>query len=514
MRFAGAISILALAAGSTAFGQNAADREQCIADLQKQLDAIAAQLRELQGQPAAGTSSLEARLDGAVRQSPSEALREPRRLNISAPGLEGLDITGGVRGRGEYWGNYETGAGNADGFAFGGEAWLGFNMKISEKTSVFLQPQASYVWGDNTVHNLGDPNDPTGGSGPPGTSGSFTNTDDIEIVQAVLMVSDFYGTGGNLGVGRQKVELGAERMIGDDEWNLNRTTFDGFRYDNNLGDPGNVTFIALRVEDVTHSSAFLVPTTAGQEARGDLFGVYYTTTKNDQTGQFDVYVLHLEDPNYGSGVSGDETRWTTYGGRWQSPSWSGLSFDVEAATQFGEYLGQKTGNHDWGGDVWAAHAGACWKAPEDVQFFDGVCVAYDYATGGDDTSDRHSFVQLYPSVHSWFGLTDFFSWTNIEHWMAGVNFDVGEGTLMLAYHWNRMASGDGSFYGYNQFGGTGSTNGNDLGEETDLVYSVQCSKSTAVDLGLGYFRPGGAFESIVGGGDNVTFGYLQFRTAF
>src|SRR6185436_6355613 len=103
MRFAGAVAVLALYAGSTAWAQSAPDNEQRISELQKQLDSIAAQLRELQSQPAADAKSLESRLDGAVRQSPSEALREPRRLNISAPGIEGLDISGYLHVRGEGW---------------------------------------------------------------------------------------------------------------------------------------------------------------------------------------------------------------------------------------------------------------------------------------------------------------------------------------------------------------------------------------------------------------------------
>jgi len=507
MRFAGAISILALGAGSTALGQSAGDRETRIDELQKQLDAIAAQLRELQGQPSGSTSELGARLDGAVRQSPSEALREPRRLNISAPGLEGLDITGYVRTRGEYWGNYDTGGGNGDSTAFGTEAALGFNARVSEKTSVYIEPQASFIWGDDTTHGLG---------GPSGTAGGFTNSDDVQIVQALMRVSDMYGSGFDMGVGRQKIELGAERMIGDDEWSLNRTTFDGFRFDRNLGDPGNLTFLAVRVEDVVHATAIMVPTIPGQDGRGDLFGLYYSSNKNDSTGQVDVYVLHLEDPNYGSGVPSDETRWTTYGARWNSPSFGGLCFEVEAATQFGEFNGLRTGNHDWGFDVWAMHAGASYKMP-DNQLIDGFCVAYDYATGGSNSSVQHSFVQLYPSVHGWFGITDFFSWQNIEHWMVGASFNVGEGDLMLGYHWNRMAAADGGFFGYNQGGGA-STAGDDLGREIDLVYSVDCSKATAVDFGIGYFFPGDGYQSAIGGSgtgdDNVTFGYLQFRTRF
>ncbi len=515
MRFAGAISVLTFCVGSTALAQSAVDREQRITELQKQLDSIAAQLRELQDGPAAGSTSLESRLDGAIRQSPSETLREPRRLNISAPGLEGLDITGNVRVRGEVWNDYDRGA-NGDSTGIGSEAALGFNAKVSEKSHVYLEPHAAFVWGDNTVHNLvGGPIGTGGGTAPNNSFFGNANSDVVVITQAYLSVADIYGSGWNMTAGRERVELGAERMIGDDEWSLNRTTFDGFRLDRNLGEPGNVTVLAMRLKDPIHGTDYLGNANSPEDTHGELYGVYYSSQKNDQAGQFDVYLLHLEDENFQSGTPGDRTRWTTYGARWRTPSFGGLVVDAEAATQFGEYFGQDT-NHDVGGDVWAFHADATYKA-ENVEFIDGFCVGYDYATGGDDVNNRHSFVQLYPSLHGWFGITDFFGWSNIIHFMAGASFKVEHGKLMLSYHRNRMASGEGGFVGYNNFGGSSRVNGGgkDLGHEFDLVYSVDCTKSTAVDLGIAYFLPEDGYTASVGGGkDNMTFGYLQFRTRF
>jgi hypothetical protein len=107
MRFAGALSILAFTAGSAAFGQDApnkdAEKDAQIDALQKQVDSVQKQLDAMRAGNGDGTTTPAAdpRLDGAVRQSPVDPTADPRRLNISAPGIEGIDLFGGMAMRGE-----------------------------------------------------------------------------------------------------------------------------------------------------------------------------------------------------------------------------------------------------------------------------------------------------------------------------------------------------------------------------------------------------------------------------
>jgi hypothetical protein len=533
---AGALSLLALGAGTTAFGQNAPDQQQQISDLQKQsaelqkqnadlqkkIEMLDAKLNEIQGQPTVSSPGLESRLDGATRASAAEALREPRRLNISAPGLEGLDVTGMMHTRGEYWGNYNFGAGEMDGFEVGTEVSLGFNAKISEHSNVYLEPHGSFVWGDDLAYPLGGPTGTSTGTTTGSNVGVGSSSDLVTMDQAYLHVNDAW-QGWNVTAGRQRIELGEERMLGDDEWNLNRTSFDGVRLDRQLGSRmGNMSVIAVRLQSQHTSTASLHPFNVGQDDHADLYSLYYTN-KDDRIGTYDVYLFHLEDPNYNDAIPNNRTRWTTYGARWVSRAFGPVTFDTEAATQFGEFNGLKT--HNWGGSVWAMHAGATFKptglsghvAEHDPSFV----AAYDYASGGSDTSDQNTFVQLYPSLHGWFGMTDYFSWSNIEHWMLGVNAKAPHGTIGLSYHWNRLANKNTSattgaaFQGYNNFGGSGSkASGKELGQELDVVYSANCTKSTVVDTGLGYFMPGHAYTSLTGVTNDAVFAFIQFRTHF
>jgi hypothetical protein len=510
MRFVGAVSIAALCVGSAASGQDAnSSNDQKIDELQRQMAAMQAQLDAMKAAPAKPAQGL----DGTVRESPVEPATEPRRLNISAPGIEGIDLFGGIGVRADYWGNYNaTGAGSNDILSVGQEAWLGAKAKISEKTSAGITLHYAGVWGNNTFNGL----DTAGGgrlTGDPGTNGN-SNNPNVSVTEAWLAVKDMYNVGIDFTAGRQKIQYGAERIIGDDEWRLNRTVFDGFRLDQSLGsDMGGWSFIAVRLADGDNAgSSELTPTSGNKVNNTDLFGLYYSIKRND-VGTIDAYVFQLEDMNYDATAAtpSDRTRLTTYGARWLSNSFGGATIEAEGATQFGEFNGQDT--HNYGFGTYAVHVGANWSPEQKIEYFKAAHVNYDYATGGSSPEDN--FVQLYPSLHGTFGITDFFSWTNIQHFSVGSDFDALEGTVALSWHWDRMASGVSGFVGYNAAGGAlGTSNNKDLGQECDLVYSVDCTKSTKVGMGIGYFFPGTGFHDMTGAANDMVYGYLGFRVLF
>jgi hypothetical protein len=509
MRFSGAWSILAFSVGSVAFGQDATTKDANYQDLQRQIDDLSAQLKAMKAAPAAPAQGL----DGTVRESPADPAAEPRRLNISAPGIEGIDLFGGIGIRADYWGNYNaTGQGSNDSVSVGQEAWLGAKAKISEKTSAGITLHYAGVWGNNTFNGL----DTSSGrlTGETGTTGNTSNNPNVSVTEAWLTVKDMYNQGIDFTAGRQKIQYGAERIIGDDEWRLNRTVFDGFRLDQSLGgDFGGWSFIAVRLADGDNaSSTELTPTSGNKVNNTDLFGFYYTVKRND-VGTIDAYVFQLEDMNYNSNAAtaSQRTRWTTYGARWLSNSFGGATFEAEGATQFGEFNGLDT--HNYGFGTYGVHFGANWSPEQKIEYFKAAHVNYDYATGGSNPQDN--FVQLYPTLHGTFGITDFFSWSNIEHISIGTDFDALDGTVALSYHWDRMASHFGGFSGYNAAGGsTATSNNKDLGQECDLVYSIDCTKSTKVGMGVGYFFPGSGFHDMTGAANDMVYGYLAFRVLF
>ena len=522
MRFAGALSILAFSAGSAAFGQDApnkdAEKDAQIDALQKQVDSVQKQLDALRAGNSDGTTTPapDPRLDGAVRQSPVDPTADPRRLNISAPGIEGIDLFGGMAMRGDYWANYNTGGGKNDVLSAGTEAWLGARAKLSETVFASFTLHYAGIWGNNTFNGL-DTQAPNRLDGSPTGTSNSTNAASVAVTEALVNFKDVYQSGIDISAGRQKIEYGAERILGDDEWRLNRTVFDGLRFDQSLGqDLGAWSLIAMRLTDgdnvvPVNGSSELSPTDVNKVDNTDLFGFYYTI-KRDEFGTIDGYVFHLEDMNYAgnSVAAAGRTRFTTYGGRWQGPSWGGFSADAEAATQFGEIFGSDTNNYGFG--TYAVHAGVGWSPEQKIEFLRSIHASYDYATGGSTLSDN--FVQLYPSLHGWFGITDLFSWTNIQHFTLGVDADALEGVFSVNYHWMRMANANGGFVGYNAAGAGGAGIDKDLGQEFDLIYSRDCTKQVKVSTGLGYFFDGKGYRQMTGEGNDMVFAYLGFRLVF
>ena len=508
MRRAGAMSILALGAGSLAFGQEAPTLDQKIADIQRQLDALKAEQKaQTEPVPATEAAPLDTRLDGAVRNSPTEALREPRRLNISAPWMDGLNITGLLHLRGDFWANYDSGAGNNDVQSFGTEAQLAFDARVSEKTSVRVVLHYSDIWGNDTAHGLG-------GTGRLTADAPSSNGGDIAGQEVNLNVQDIYGTGIDLTAGRQLIQFGSERILGDDEWRLTRTSLDGFRFDNDMGDmAGKWSLIAVRLQDNDNGAVGeLVPTAPAAPGNNpvnnaDLFGFYYTVAPRD-LGTVDVYVFLLDDFNYSDNGAVGRTRLTTYGVRWESADFNGFGVEAEGATQFGKIFGESF--HNYGFGTYAVHAEASYQ-PGNIEYFDGLYAMFDHATGGDEPEEN--FTQILPTLHGWFGMTDFFSWTNIQHFGVAAGFQLGDGTATVGYHWNRRASNSAGFTGYNMSAaGTGGSK--ELGQELTGSYFMECTKSTSVGVGVGYFMPGEGFHDLTGVSNDMVFSYFASTTRF
>lgn len=517
MRFAGALSILALGAGSTAFGQDAqkqdADKDAQIDALQRQVDSFQKQLDALRGGTTAPAP--DPKLDGAVRQSPVDPNADPRRLNISAPGIEAIDFSGGMQMRGDYWANYNVGGGPNDVLSAGTEAWLGARAKLSETVFVNFTLHYAGVWGNNTFNGL-DSQFPNRLNGNATTTANSTNNSSVAVTEASILVKDAFG-GVDVTAGRQAIQFGEERILGDDEWRLNRTVFDGFRFDQTLGpDMGNWSLIAVRLTDndniaPVNGSSELQPTDTNKVDNTDLYGFYYTI-KRDEFGTIDGYIFQLEDMNDGatSAAATGRTRLTTYGGRWKSPNWGGISADAEGATQFGEIFGSDM--HNYGFGTYAVHLGGAWAPSNEIQYLKSVHASYDYATGGGTPSDN--FIQLFPTLHGWFGITDLFSWTNIQHFTLGVDTDALQGTVSANYHWDRMANSAGGFIGYNAAGAGSAGTSKNLGQEFDLVYSKDCTKTIKASTGLGYFFDGKGYREMTGSGNDMLFWYLGFRLTF
>jgi hypothetical protein len=473
-------------------------KDDVLQQMQQRMEQLEKELAELKGAETKPSRDLESQLDESIHQSPVDPLLEPTRLNFSAPGLDRVNWSGTFRWRAAYWNNFRSQAGSDDITSFDQRLDLGMGLRLTEKTTLNLELHDARVWGTEI----------------PGS----TTQDNDEFTSVNLEVSDFYGTGYDLVMGRQKIYMGAGRQIAEDAWLNDTTRFDGFLASGPFGDNSSMTFAAVRLADADYFSVTEISPGAaaspggGAATSADAFMAYYTN-QTDELGTIDAYVFYV-DSDVGSTLG--ENNLVTYGARWAhsvEPFW----WDVEAATQFGKILGTNVGNY--GFDHWAFASRAGWDA-DLIECLTGIYVGYDYATGGSNT-----YVQLAPDLHGWFGIMDFASWGNIRQYVVGAEFTAGEGNLDISWRWLGLDDGtfnagggadpweSGSLFGgYNAAGSTGGSD--ELGQELDIVYTVACSENSDVDAGVGYFFPKNGWSNAMSSKKDVLFGYLAYGISF
>lgn len=483
----GAVGLL-LAGLSPAYALPGSDEGDSLRQELEQLQAKIAQLEAKLGsesEPAAN-AGLDSRLDEILSQAPTNATAS--RLNVTAPGNDNLTMNGGFRWRATGWNNFPAAGGPDETLSLDQSLSVGFTFRVSEKTEVNLALNDARVWG-------------TDGLSVPGAEDA-----NLDVTTATMKVEDVYSSGVDLLMGHQQIRYGAGRYFGDDPWNMQPIRWDGITAIHVIDDRSKISFNAVRLADGDSLLATeYLPGAGGTNA--DVFALYFTHDSGADFGMVEAYLYFLDADLNSLGTGVAKSRFFTYGARW-THAIEDLSWDVEATTQFGRLFGVRT--KDYGFDNWMLAARANY-AIHDVEYLKGVVGGYDYATGG-----SNAFVPLTPENHGWFGLSDAATWNNVQHFMLGLDFGVVEDSddnLQFAWHWNRLDTGNAGFGG-RAIGTTVAPGDEDLGQEWNVVYSVNCTHSSKFDAGFGWFYPGEAYRNAFGTNRDVQFGYLQYGLTF
>ncbi len=516
MQFLGWATLL-LAFSAPAYAtQDESSKDQTIEELQRKIEALEARLGKLESPPQESgdpkaAAGLEARLDETIRQNRTEGVREPMRLNMTAPRDLAVEIDGQLRVIGNYWGGYNSFNGNEDdSLSFGESVDLGFNFKVSENTRAYVSLHDGRIWGDTPAPGLNEAVIEDG-------------TENFYLNEAYVETKDFMSSGVDLSFGRMKLEYGAERQLGDDEWLLNRTSFNGFVFTNDMGGGQMADVGLIRLGDgdtFVDSEIFPGGAIPGADTtQAEMYYVYYTN-KSEDLGTLDGYVFYVDGDAFSNTGAGQpipngerlDTRYFTYGARWAHNAGM-IYWDAEFATQFGKFLGVRT--DDYGFETYALYARAGLDL-EDVEFVDKVYVGYDQATGdGNADNEQDQYIQLFPSLHGWFGIMDFASWSNVTQYLLGASFTVDENSSVdVSYRFIELENDMAPFGGYNFGVGGGTDNGHQVGQEADVVYSVKCGESSHADAGVGVFLPDEVYKAATGDNDEVWFAYLQYVLRF
>jgi hypothetical protein len=285
--------------------------------------------------------------------------------------------------------------------------------------------------------------------------------------------------------GRQKINIGSERLIGSLEWTTAGRAFDGVRVKVGPWD----------------AFAAKVGVSFPKPGRARFAGATYRSS----LGLTQVYFKH-------DGGSPDTDVWTlaqTYekrAGKWH--------FETEDAVQFG---------HAGGRDLraWAVHGSLNYQVDPKTK----LTLEANAASGGGNANTTYTFDNLSPSNHKFYGSMDMQSWRNMEELALAVDHKFNP-KWSAKLSWRTLSLRDPSDAWYGAGGGvnrggigpfvdpTGGS-GRDLGREIDLELTYKHRANITASAGVGFFSPGGFVRARNGGQANQQkWGYLMLQMRF
>jgi hypothetical protein len=280
----------------------------------------------------------------------------------------------------------------------------------------------------------------------------------------------------SLAAGRQRLDFGDARLVGDPGWSNVGRTFDAARLTLRHGQ--------LKVDVFSGMAVKVSPLDFDEPTPGQHFdGVYGSLGGLIPNAKLEPYVLWRMEHNFKAegGRAGNLDEKTT-GLRWVGKLPLAFDYTSEFASQFGSWAGD--GIASWMGHWVVGHSLA------DTVHRPRIYAEYNRASGNADAHDgRHStFDPLFPSPHDNYGLTDLFGSSNIVHVRGGFEYKVsGPVAVVVAYNDFRLENPrDGLYVG----GKVVASNSNGrlarhVGQEPDVRAQWTLSRSTTVIVGYG-----------------------------
>ncbi|MCB9873765.1 MAG: alginate export family protein [Planctomycetaceae bacterium] len=305
-------------------------------------------------------------------------------------------------------------------------------------------------------------------------------------------------------VGRQEIQLGAQRMVSPLDWANTRRTFEGARVMWE-GESWDIDGFWLRpmTQDAAHFKALDSPDLDRQ-----LYGVY-GTYKDLCRDNLEAYWLAFDSKD--TTVANGTFRYDTLGTRYWGAEGNWL-YELEAAVQFG------TNSDDSAHSAGAVTAGLGRKFPCTV-FSPTLWGYYDWASG--DNTVGNGYHHYFPLAHKYNGFMDIFGRRNIHDINLLLTADLTDKVKFLAwYHYFMLANGNDVPYNVDMtnFNGqaAGTSGSRDLGHEIDFLITHNISPRMSMLYGYSHFFAGNYYATTAGvpyNGD-ADFAYVQFQLDF
>jgi len=286
--------------------------------------------------------------------------------------------------------------------------------------------------------------------------------------------------------GRQKIELGEQRLIGSTEWLTLARSFDAGRaqvgqwdvWGGKLGVANNKPE-AAQIGAITHTDKN--------------WGTTSVIAKHDLGAKANIDIQTLD--------------------HFVTHDFAGTAVSAEGALQTGSNNGRDQ-------RAWAWHV----KASRPILPKTTLSVQGDAASGGGNADTSRTFDNLYPSNHNLYGLADTTGWKNMNH--LGVMLDnrvSTNWTVRASAHayslrdtsdaWYAATGGANPRSGGSFIDKTG-LSGRDLGNEIDLEAILASKRSGTLSAGIAFFDPGHFVQAVGGHSNQMTYGFLQYQFRF
>ena len=271
------------------------------------------------------------------------------------------------------------------------------------RATVFVEVQDARIFGEEGIDQDATPN---------------IFADELDLHQGYLQIDLSSGQlPVDLTVGRQKFNLGDQRLVSSLEWVNTARVWDGVRLDVGRAGERTLSAFASRLVSVNPRKFNWHDLTGNRMFDSYFYGAYFSSALaliTDlglvQEGRLEAYWLFRHQAEAGDGVQTFGGRLTATHGAWDA--------ELEGAVQFGRW-----GDERHRGSMLRSALGYTAVDLNDSRFG----LAYNFGSGDGDPNDgtHATFDNLYPLNHAFYGYMDFFALQNLHNIEA--TFDTGFG---------------------------------------------------------------------------------------
>lgn len=406
-----------------------------------------------------------------------------------------VKITGMVRVRPEVKENFAFDDSQRYNFV-GNKVWLTAEKEFKDKTKVVITLQDARVWGGQnpTIIDTGAEQQAT------------------DIREAYVQLKNFAWSPFDLKVGRQKIALGEEMLVGALDWANVGRSFDGARLIWNTS-VNDLSIFSTIIQE--NNSNDLNNLNSAKNTEAKYFSGIYNTAKIHKSFWLDAFVFARNQ----EGINRHGEQLYTGGLRFHNRTEAGnktasdqlIDYSIDVAYQGGQNGGRQI----------EAYGGVAFLG---VNFNPGMKMRLGgqgaYGSGGDSTGDKYyTFDPMYPTPHYQFGQADMTSWRNLAG--GGVNYTIWltpEFDLKFDYWYAMRASTNDYWYAIsgleNKTTAIASFNGEkQLYQEFGLLANYRARSYLAFQAGYSYAMRGKAMDAANKSGD-YQFAYLMSTISF